>query len=366
MQKALLVLAAIVLMTACSQFKEEKTPEQLDKDSITSAPWCVVDKVAPQEYVMTRLTFSESQVHWSYIRLNKDIAPVIYKRSEASLWQYKGSPYARHGVEILREATQIVGHKEYKEQERIFNDVIKNNKFIRQNKAVFEPAISLVVRTNGLLESVEQAFYPCAMYSQSLSSEIPARSYIEFQIYLAQELRSYNREHFLMMEKQMALQFPVKEIPMNPAEHDKTQWCSWFGMERGRLFLKTITLGQNKYITNSHTDLSIFEEDGKDVSYDQLKTYAEGSQSYDISYKSAGITGKHERWGDGSYLYTLVEDANGSKALVERFVKNPESSSMIFADIYFDCNNTVPLKHSPSFKKYLKTILELQLEQLAK
>jgi hypothetical protein len=378
-----ILIAGFLAVAACAKNNNSGSTSpavQTDALKVASKSWCTIDNMTDSFQIVTRLTFTADKAQFDYLRISDGAGPVLYKINEVS-WAIADknssyAPYDSFSVEIVDDVDRVASQGALSQQKQIAEKLISKNSHLIKVPQVFSPKQAVVVKNSNLLSAkdTERTMYPCSDYSSSFLIQSPVNPTVEFDLYFAQVL--WNDDFEKTLPKNMNIAFPVTEVKLDSAP-EGSQWCSWFDMgtrdykkpSELMLFLNTITIGQNKYVTNSHSDISMDSDAG---TIESLKKHANESRAFDMTIKDGRISGSRVESSLGNFvfseLYSLVQDANGVKALVKRNAYHPENSAlpMLFSDVYFDCGDPRPLQFSPRFKKFLKPTLEFQLEQLKK
>lgn len=376
----LLVSASVFLVTGCGNKKDDDGPRNQAQgtatvqDKVAAASWCVVDDLSEfkNAQVVKRISFGAQNAQMDFLRVTNNSAPVVHKLNDRLTWKVAdGGPSAsdQFSVELVEDAVRIAKLDGLDKQQKIYEQVLTKNPHLEISGSNFSPRVALAVKVwsdgSGISET---NFFPCSAYTKSFDAQSPVRPMIEYQLFLTSITSERSHRDF---GRAMAFASPIDEIRIDQIQLENTQWCAWLPLRSDRLHLRTVTVGHGKFLEQDHVDVfDAYERDEtEERKLEYLRGVASGSSVFNMENVNGRISGQSVD-DQGGYplkrLYTLVQDAMGVRALVKVSARSPELSFIYPDHIYYDCADARPLEFSVGFKKNIKTVLDLQLEQLKK
>lgn len=348
----------------------EPTPEKVNP--LTANRWCRAEDWDTFQVVM-RMTLKESKMLTEYLLLTGN-GFNVYKFTELPKWEVKGQLASEPNkvlVSLHESAPAIPEIPGFAEQKRIFTEIFSLNPNLSHPEGDFAPTKAMTTLTRSAVSGfeIERNVYPCESYSSTFNGEGTERPLMELLLLFGANSKDYTAEGRTKLANAMTLAFPINEVPITAANINDTQWCSWREVGPSELLLRTLTIGQDRFVQNAHSQIFANETNEEDL-HKYLQTNAARSEKYSMAIQRNRLTGKNLTPAENSprhpvqELITMVEDGNGTKALVRMDPIEPDRTWPVFSDIYFNCQDARPLQFSPAFQMRITEILDLQKLQL--
>jgi hypothetical protein len=384
MTKTLLISTLMMFAVACTPSKRDETPPPETPPSSEAPPaapaavnpveanrWCRVEDWESFQVVM-RMTVQGPQVITEYLKLNDD-GFEVYQYTQKMTWEMKGdlaSVPNKYSITLHQVATDIITLPGFDEQKRIYTEILSRREKLQVPSPDFTPTIAMTTHTRSVETGyeLERNVYPCSTYSALFEGEGPQKPLIDLILLFASNSKGYTEQGKDHLARLMPISFPVVELAAG-TNVANTQWCAWKEVAPNELLLKTMTIGTDQFVENIHSQVFASMEDEDAEAY--LKENALRSEFYQMNFSGNWMTGKNLTPASRipkhpiNELFTMVQDANGMKALVRMDAVEPDRSWPVYADIYFDCQDVRPSQVSPSFALKLPEILSLQSQILA-
>ncbi len=350
------------------QAEEKPTPA----NPLLATRWCRAEDWDTFQVVM-RMTLKENQMITEYLLL-KPSGFDVYQFSEKPKWEMKGQMAAEPNkilVSLHEAPADIPNVPGFPEQKRIYNEVFALNPNLSHPQGDFAPTKAMTTLTRAISTGfeIERNVYPCESYSSTFNEEGPQRPLMELLLLFASNSKGYTADGRDKLASTMNFTFPINEIPVSAQTIAGTQWCSWREVGASELLLRTLTIGNDAFIENAHSQLFASQPDEEEV-HNYLNDNASKSERYTMNIVGNRLSGSNLTAADHSprdpmkELFTMVQDANGLKAMVRMDPIETDRTWPVFSDIYFDCQDPRPLQFSPAFQSRITEILDLQKAQL--
>lgn len=323
--------------------------------------WCNAELIDDGFESITKINIlDEKNIRMERIRLSSNEAPVAYRFSKN--YEYVGeneyAGYDRFTLKTVQGSASVQKLENFNGQKAIFNKILSKNSNLDKNVTSFSPDKAVILKASGFLsEDSEQFFYPCDNYSSTFNEALTVRPIVEFQIYLGQAVSAYRTEKQLPIK--MALKLPIKEVTMGPDKLSGTQWCKWFEFGMSNPQLTILTVKDEIFRDTIYTGaLDIYEKHNS-----IFQSTAEDGFVYRIDKPSKNLKGHYEKIINGtSYkgdaTFKMIKDATGVTALIQ---ERSESSIISGYEIYHSCDDQRPLEVYPAYAKWLKKMLDLEM-----
>jgi hypothetical protein len=350
------------------QAEDSPTPA----NPLLATRWCRAEDWDTFQVVM-RMTLKENQIITEYLLL-KPSGFDVYQYSEKPRWEMKGQMASEPNkvlVSLHEAPADIPNLPGFPEQKRIFTEVFALNPNLTHPAGDFAPTRAMTTLTRAISTGfeIERNVYPCESYSSTFNEEGPQRPLIELLLLFASNSKGYTADGRGTLASTMKFTFPINEIPVEAQSIADTQWCSWREVGPSELLLRTLTIGQDHFIENAHSQLFASQSDEEDM-HNYLNGNASKSENFTMGISGGRLTGRNQTPADHlprdpmQELFTMVQDSTGLKALVRMDAIEPDRTWPVFSDIYFDCQDARPLQFSPAFQARITEILLLQKAQL--
>ena len=345
------VLIASLFVFSCNKKDDNQlTPPEVKQQAIVNTQWCNADHMTSSWDVVTRFTISGNDINQELISFVQNDAPLFYKNSKIY------SRFESDSIEVITDVNQVHALKEFNQQRMLVEQSLSKHPGV--NNAVFNPSTALVIKSHGLLSGPSETnLYPCSSYSTAVTGQGEQRSMIEFNLMLSQSISH-------RMSPGISLKFPIKETTTKLENLNGSQWCNWFEMEDGKLFLKTMTVGESSLFTNSYVQMDWADDK---MALKSLADTAERPTEWKISNYETRLEAKMVDTIGSSFeakgLYATATDASGTDLLLDLNAYNAESGS---PNVYFKCSDDRLIQYNEFYKKYLPVILDAEKKHLTK
>lgn len=380
------LVASLHLIVACTQNKAPgANAGLLQSASVQEAagPWCMIDNMSGSYQIVTRMTFYQQSFRFDYLRLSPNTDPVLYHENSGDWVPHSDSNSPIHFgkvvVELVDDAKRVPFLSDFNQQRLVTERILANNLRLRGVPRKFEPSRAILVKNQSLLrvEPTVREMYPCAQYSTSFLMTSPVSPIVEHDVFLAQSLWLATSQKVL--PTRMSFTFPIEEIQLESVPTN-TQWCSWFETGRGQqelnqedihIVLTMLIIGTDQAITLDQTgaygDPSVADSQMTDLLKSDAK---QAAIRFSVRTDDGRLRMTESDEANGrpirfSKIYSLIQDARGTKALVRRSSSAPHRASLpAFSEIYFDCADPRPLNMNRNLKRLFPAMLEVLKEQL--
>lgn len=377
------MIAGLSILSACSKTDSDGVadeivpPEAVEEvkptNPVEAQQWCRVEDWDAFQVVM-RAVASQGRMQIQYLRITPN-APTVHPIGESFPYEIR-TPLSviekkKWTVTYRKDVNEIKALYGYDKQKEIVETKLAKIPQLSRDQSAFAPDKAITVLTRSLSDDDEviRQFYPCEQYSSYFSLNGPTRPAVEMALYLAWFNDGFvENPRESQLAKSMQLSLPIEEVTLEPAQLDRTQWCSWHQIGAGNLLLRTLTFSGDRYASNMHTQY--FSEMGDEAAIQaHLDTNAKHTVFFSMNRPNGRIFGRKLGATDrpeyyAQELFASVRDARGTTALVRLNDKDPDDTWPAFIDIYYDCKDSRPLTFSPAFGSRMQTILDLQFRQL--
>ncbi len=356
-----------------SAAESSEAPASDPQNPVTNTLWCRMEDWTTFQVVL-RVRATNENIFTEYLRLGPQEAMSKYKFQKVIPWELrKGENIWEDNPEFGRYVVSTIATPAirepllvgFEEQKRIAEKVLPTLTLISPPNPVFTPELGLSLKTRDVYSGdvVDRNMYPCSAYSLSFLEDAPERPMMELILKISKSMETFTEKGLNRVATAMDFQEPVREISMSPEALNGSHWCAWREVSEDRLKLYTVSFSGDRFVENAYTENFLLAPDEAGL-IEFLKQNSLRSEIYQYNFDGGRILGKNQSQENRKFLpedlFTFVQDAAGTKAMVRLSVKQPEHSRPYFDDIYFECSHPKPLEFSAGFKERLPLILELQ------